>query len=169
MREDNTEATDLREITELLNQQFASIFTSGSDGQLPSVPLSNTTSQMNKIIIDEAAVLKQLSNLDANKSAGSDDIHPRLLKEVACIITAPLTKIFQSSLNSGTIPSDWKEAHVAPIFEKGDKLRAENYRPISLTSVVAKLLERIMNDVIHDHLTTHVILSNNQHEFHHNK
>ena len=169
MREDNGEGTDLREIAELLNQQFASVFTSESDGQLSPVPLSNTTSHMNEIIIDEAAVLKQLSNLDANKSAGPDNIHPRLLKEVARIITAYLRNIFQFLLNSGTIPSDWKEAHVAPIFKKGDKSRAENYRPISLTSVVAQLLERIVNDAIHDHLTTHMILSNNQHGFRHNK
>ena len=161
MREDNSEAANLREIAELLNQQFASVFTSESDGQLPPVPLSNTTSQMTEIIINKAAILKQLLNLDANKSAGPDNIHPRLLKEVASIITAPLTNIFQSLLNSSTIPSGWKEAHVAPIFKKRDKSRAENYRPISLTSIVAKLLERIVNDAIHDHLKNHMILSNN--------
>ena len=58
---------------------------------------------------------------------------------------------------------------MAPIFKKGDKLRAENYRPISRTFIIAKLLERIVNDAIHDHLTTHMILSNNQHGFHCNK
>ncbi|XP_065565582.1 uncharacterized protein LOC136030465 [Artemia franciscana] len=121
---------------------------------------------MTKIIVDEAAILKQLSNLDANKSAGPDNIYLRLLKEVANVITAPLKNIFQSSLDSSTILSDWKEAHVAPIFKKGDKSRAENYRPICLTSVVAKLLKRIVNDAIYDHLTTHMILSNNQHRFH---
>ena len=152
MREDNSEATNLREITELLNQQFASIFTSESDGQLPPAPLSNTNNQMTEIIIDKAAILKQLSNLDANKSAGPDNIQPRLLKEAASIITAPLTNIFQSLLDSSTIPSDWEEANVAPIFKKGDKSRAENYRPISIMSIIGKLLERIMNDAIHNHL-----------------
>ena len=58
---------------------------------------------------------------------------------------------------------------MAPIFIKGDKSRAENYRPISLTSIVAKLLERIVNDATHNHLMTHMILSNNQHRFCHNK
>ena len=56
-----------------------------------------------------------------------------------------------------------------PFSRKGDKSKAENYRPISLTSVVAKLLKSIVNDAIQDHLTTHMILSNNQHGFHCNK
>jgi len=84
------------------------------------------------------------------------------------MITAHLTNIFQSKLNPSTILSDWKEAHVAPNFKKGDKSRAENYRPNSPTSTVAKLLERIVNDAIHKHLTTHMILSDNQHGFYHN-
>jgi hypothetical protein len=48
---------------------------------------------------------------------------------------------FQASINQGTIPPEWKEANVVPIFKKGVKSRASNYKPVSLTVVTCKMLE----------------------------
>jgi hypothetical protein len=76
-----------------------------------------------------------------------------------------LTTLFQASINQGTIPPEWKEAKVVPIFKKGDKSRASNYRLVSLTVVTCKMLEHIICSSIHKHLEKHRILTDAQHGF----
>ena len=55
-----------------------------------------------------------------------------------------ISDLFQSSVNTGTIPTDWREAIVTPVFKKGAKSKPENYRPISLTCILSKVLEHII-------------------------
>ena len=62
-----------------------------------------------------------------------------------------LARIYQTSLDTGQVPSDWRDAWIVPVFKKGDKLKAVNYRPVSLTSITCKLLEHI----IHSNVMTH--------------
>ena len=76
-----------------------------------------------------------------------------------------MTLIFQASLQQGEVPDDWKQANVAPIFKKGDRSTAANYRPISLTSVCSKILEHIIHSQIMRHLDIHQIQSDQQHGF----
>ena len=79
---------------------------------------------------------------------------------------APILKIlFQLSLDEGTVPQEWREAWVTPIFKKGDKNQAANYRPVSLTSIVSKVLEHVIYSSIMKHLEQFNILSDAQHGF----
>ena len=77
--------------------------------------------------------------MNENKATGPDDIPGKLLKICAFELHKVFTILFQSSLNLGAIPDDWKSAHIFPLFNKGDKYSAGNYRPISLTSISCKL------------------------------
>jgi len=97
-----------------------------------------------------------------HKSPGPNSIHPYVLKAIAAEISPILTNIFQLSLNSGTVPSQWKHAYVSPIFKKGNKSDAKNYRPISLTSIVCKVMEHIIVSQVMKHLEQHNILSESQ-------
>ena len=100
-----------------------------------------------------------------NKSPGSDDLHPKLLFELRNQLVSPLTKLFKLSLETGIVPQEWKEARVSPLFKKGLKDKPENYRPVSLTSIIGKIIESIVKDNLVGHLDRHNLIRNSQHGF----
>ncbi len=108
--------------------------------------------------ITREAVMKEIDKLKKTKSPGPDDIYPRVLKETKDIISEPLANIFRKSVDTGIVPTKWKKANVVPIFKKGDKSVMSNYRPISLTSIVGKLLESIIAKTIRSHLEKHNLI-----------
>ena len=73
--------------------------------------------------------------------------------------------IFQHSMDEGDIPTDWKCANVTPIFKKGDRSQSGNYRPVSLTSVVCKMMESIIKDTMVEFLDRHSLIKDSQHGF----
>ena len=109
-------------------------------------------------------MLSGLLRIDPYKSVGPDDIHPRILKELAYELYRPLTHIFRTSMATGIVPDAWKIANVVPIFKKGSKTSPENYRPVSLTSHLGKLLEKIIRKKLMEHLETQVLVEE-QHGF----
>ena len=120
---------------------------------------------MDDIIINERGVLKMMKNLNPHKASGPDGISTRILKELAEELAPGLTIIFQSSLSSGVVPADWRTAYVTPIYKKGEHYDPANYRPVSLTSVVCKLLEHVVVSNVMKHFETNKILTDNQHGF----
>lgn len=164
-REDGTKTSDDNEKSEILNKYFCSVFTNENLTQMPTIPNYHTNSQLCNITFTVEEVLGHLNNLNINKSCGPDELHPRVLKELASVIAEPLSNIFNSSMNSGTLPSDWKLANISPVFKKGNKCEVKNYRPISLTSIICKIMEKIIKDKIVKHLTNNKIISPNQHGF----
>ena len=115
------------------------------------------------IDFDHRKIRKLLSNINANKAYGPDGIHGKLLKNCAVGLAYPLSLLFHSCYNIGTLPKEWKLGHVVPIFKKGDKHEVSNYRPISLTCLVAKILERIIKDELLS--LTHGLVDDRQHGF----
>ena len=89
---------------------------------------------LNSIVVTEELVNKALDKLKPNKATGADEIYPRILKECHSEVSNPLCLIFNKSLKEGKVPSDWKKANATPIFKKGSKKEAGNYRPVSLTT-----------------------------------
>ena len=106
-----------------------------------------------------------MSGLKAHKATGPDGIPPRILKELATELAPVFTLLFNASLKQGIVPRDWRMAHVAPIFKKGDSLLPSNYRPVSLTSIPCKILEHIVHSNMIKHLLEKNILCDHQHGF----
>ena len=131
---------------------------------LPDLGISPTP-EMKKITINTEGVQNLLQHLKPNKATGPDDIPAKFLKEVNIEISPLISFIFQASLDQGQIPSDWKQARVAPVFKKGDRGQPANYRPISLTSILCKTLEHILHSTIITHLEHNNVLSELQHGF----
>jgi hypothetical protein len=89
-------------------------------------------------------VEKMLKRLKIHKAAGSDEISPCVLKELATTIAPPLTIIYQRSYDTGEIPDVWRKANVVPVHKKGSKHDPANYRPISLTCISCKMMEHVI-------------------------
>lgn len=167
---DGVTGTTDQEKAQLLNRQFASVFSddgsSGTDASVPSsqIPL-NFQLSMPKINITEEEVLKLLLNLDANKSVGPDSLHPRILLELSRQLVPRLVILFRRSLETSQVPVDWKKANITPIYKKGSKKIPENYRPVSLTSILSKVMERIISSRMIFHCEQQGILTDVQYGF----
>ena len=109
--------------------------------------------------VSVAFVRAQLRGLKAGKAVGLDNIPARLLKDAADIVSRPLTIIINTSLQSGRVPDDWKDARVIPLFKKGKAEDMDNYRPISTLPVLSKILERAVHRQLYHYLQQHNILS----------
>lgn len=164
LKADGKLATTSSQKAEMLNNQFKSVFTKEDCSNIPNMGPSPHPC-MEDIVITKAGVLKLLQNINPNKAAGPDQLTARFLVNVAPEITPIVTQLFQQSIDSCTVPSDWKTANIAPIFKKGDRSKPENFRPISLTSILSKILEHIIVSQIMNHLEGNNILSDTQFGF----
>ena len=99
-------------------------------------------------------------SLNSNKAAGPDGIYPRVLKELSKELAVPLEIIFRMFCKGLYHPSGLERwARFAHFQKKGDKGSAENYRPVSLTAVACKLMEKFVRDAIMIHLEDNNLLS----------
>ena len=134
----------------LFNDFFQSNFTNNANASFPNVnSLRNRNLCDLSISIAETRLIMQ--NININKATGPDNIPGRVLKECAKELSPSLTKLFNLSLTTGTVPDDWKMANVTPVHKKGDRSACSNYRPISLLCICSKILERaILNQIYNE-------------------
>ena len=103
--------------------------------------------------------------MNPNKAAGPDSIKPIILKELRLEIAPVICLLFEKSLKTSQLPSEWTKAQVCPLYKKGDKTDPANYRPISLTCILCKVMEHVIASNISRHITQHNILYELQHGF----
>ena len=120
---------------------------------------------MHDIVVTKEGVTKLLKGLNPSKALGPDELHPRVLKELAMELGPVFAHLFRQSIDAGEIPKEWSLANICPLFKKGDRSLARNYRPVSLTCIPCKLLEHIVCSNIMAHLDEHELLSDRQHAF----
>ena len=155
-------------MAEDLNGYFSSVFTKED---ISSLPVADAKFQgaksdyLGPLVVTPELVAKKIKAMKDNKSPGVDGIPPKLLMETVEQISIQLARVFNLSLKEGVVPFEWKEANIIPLFKKGSRNKSENYRPVSLTSVICKLLERLSKDHMVDFLVKHKLLNSSQHGF----
>ena len=168
---DNDESiiTDTKKMADLLQEQFSSVF---SDPDSPDVkdpsfptPVIEHPQEIEDFEISEEIILSAIKEINADSAPGPDGVPPILLKNCAKELCSPLRIIWEESFERGNVPMFYKETLITPLYKKGDRARAVNYRPVALTSHVIKVYERILRSVMVDYIDRNKLLCDNQHGF----
>ena len=150
----------------LLNKWYCSVFT---EEDLTSIPIPENLYQGNepltKVHFTAGKVKKKLEELKPTAAPGPDKISSKVLKDLADVLAEPLALVFASCLEEGVVPPDWKSANVTPIFKSGSKSSPGNYRPVSLTCIICKVMESLLRDAIVEFLAKKKLVRLSQHGF----
>ena len=155
-----------RDIANELNLFFSSVFTTENTVNVPDLNrIKHDSSDLDDVIFHMLNVEKKILKMKRFSAPGPDNINANLLMNTVNEITYPLTLLFKKSFAEGDVPIEWKTANVTPIFKKGSKSKPENYRPISLTSNICRIMESIIKDAIVKHLSANNLIFPSQHGF----
>ena len=151
-------------MAELLQEQYVSVFSDpAAEKTLPAE--SYTGAEISDIPFTKDDIEAAIDEIDRDSATTDHDIPAPILKECKANLSYPIFLIWKNSFHNGIIPEDMKIQSITPIFKKGDKSDPANYRPISLTSHLIKIFERVIRKNLVHHLETNNILSNKQHGF----
>ena len=173
IRDGSKTVSDSKQIANALNSHFVNVgprLASRSEVKSGDDPLCHFHNRTEETVfqfkhVNESTVLEYFQNLKQGKSAGPDKIPTTILKDAADFICKPLTMIFNSSSRLGTFPDRWKIARITPLYKSGAKDDTNNYRPISILSVLSKLYEKIAHDQLIDFLQSSKKRTQNQFAF----
>ncbi len=162
---DGTTATNSKEKAELLAELFSNKMTVDDPTRSPPQLDLESDQTVMTVEVTQEQVERLLRAVDVKKATGPDNISPQVLRHCASELAGPLSQVFSACVGGNTWPSVWKEARVVPVHKKNSRADPVNYRPISLLSVVGKVFERIVAEVICRHLDDNNLLSNQQFGF----
>ncbi|KAL0878611.1 hypothetical protein ABMA27_003690 [Loxostege sticticalis] len=147
---------------------FADLFASNSrldTGSKHPPTLPHCDSLMPEITVFNKEVRRSILSLDVNKASGPDGIPARVLRYCAPELAPVLTRLYRLSLKTKILPKSWKLANVQPVPKKGSRADSSNYRPIAITSVLCKVMERVLNRKLLSYLEDNDLLSDRQYGF----
>ena len=155
-----------KKMADMLQKQYSSVF-SDPDEQTHSdhKQSKDPSSILEDFTFTRQDIISAIKEIGEYSSSGDDDIPAIVLKNCAEEISYPILLIWQDSLQSGYIPQNYKNQIITPVFKKGSKAIPANYRPISLTSHIIKIFERVIRAKLVQHLNLNKLLCKNQHGF----
>ena len=160
---------DPKSMADILQKQFISVFSNPENINISEVNVESCDGSRNtleEIDFDENDLIKAIDEIQANSQCGDEGFPAIVLKKCKFNLVNPLYMLWKDSFDSGFIHAMFLHQLITPLYKgKGSKCQAVNYRPISLTSHIIKMFERVLRDKIVDFLEENCILNNNQHGF----
>ena len=159
--------TDKKEIADLLQTQFKSVFSNPNNNSIQkSFPqITNILHPLTDLSFDKNDIIKAINQIKLSSSCPKFEIPARVFKECKYSISTPLHILWSRSFESGQIPQIYKNQLIIPIFKKGLKTKAENWRGIVLTSHSIKIFERVIRDKLYNYFESNLLINPNQHGF----
>ena len=148
----------------IFNNFFASVFVE-DDHTIPCFQSDITSEGLNQVVFPLDSIAKKLHQLPAKFTYSPDGFSPIFLKNLANALAIPFQLLFESSFLTGSIPSDWKISVILPIHKRGNRSQVSNYRPVALTSIICKVMESMIVDVLSLYLRSNSLLVDSQHGF----
>ena len=149
----------------LLNDYFGTVC-APDNGIIPAIErFVPDSASINTVDFSPARVFAAMKKLKNTNSCGPDSFPPVLYKKLASVLAEPLSLRFTSFMSVGQMPKAWTHAIVTPVYKSGDASDVSNYRPISLTCVACKIMERIIVSDMLDYLRLHKVIDKRQHGF----
>lgn len=150
---------------ELLNSYFSSVGVQ-DNGVYPEFKRRVADDiKLDTVNFSPAALLKICKKLKPKATSDPNGYCNYLLKQIMPAITVPVCDMFHSFLSVGKVPSEWRSAIITPLYKKGPSSQVTNYRPISLTSIFSKLMERVISTELINYLQQHHLITKQQHGF----
>jgi hypothetical protein len=147
----------------ILNDFFSSVFTVDNDVPLPRQP--RTDARIGNVNFTRAKVAAAIDSMTDTLSSGPDGYPAYFIKRLRDMLCEPFALLFNTCMQTGDLPRVWLDAHIVPIHKKGSKNLPSNYRPVSLTSVICKTMERVIKVEVMKFLNDNKLLSEKQHGF----
>ena len=164
---DGTEHDTNRSKAECMAEHFANKCSLGADDLSAPFPYVRPRTDRNLCTVRfrETTVERTLRQLNPTKATGPDGIPAPVLKACSAELARPLSKLFTCCLRSGIQPQHWKVANVVPVHKRKSKSSPSNYRPVSLLSILSKVMETIVNRAMSNFMETNHVLSERQFGF----
>jgi hypothetical protein len=154
--ENGIPVTGVVERAELLNNYFCSVCTQ-DDGNAPEFKCNKLTenTSIDHVTFNPTNIKRAIARLKPNLASGMDGLPPLLVKKLSSSLLEPLTLLYTSFLSVGRIPDEWRRAVVMSIHKGGQADDVSNYRPIALTCVFSKIMERVVASEISGYMLQH--------------
>jgi hypothetical protein len=167
-RSSNTLRHRPKDMANILQEQFYSVFSdpySTDLQQTMGIPQGEHIATISSINFTKEDIVLAIDELDNYAATAHEDIPAKILKDCKHAISTPLAILWKWSMTHGAIPQELKAQYIAPIYKKGNKTDPANYRPISLTSHVTKIFERVIRNRLVAFLEDNNLISSTQHGF----
>jgi len=149
----------------ILQQQYTAVFSNPEASKAEKPKMAEKDVSIEDIIFTTEDIIKAIDSIDTYAGTSDEDIPARVIKECKQHLCIPIKLIWSRSLHSGIVPSILKTQFITPVFKKGNRSDPGNYRPISLTSHIIKIFERILRQRLVTFLERNKILNQSQHGF----
>jgi hypothetical protein len=156
---------DPEKMANILQQQYTSVFSNPESSKAEKPKMVENDVSIENIIFTTEDIIRAIDSIDAYAGTSDEDIPARVIKECKQHLCIPIKLIWSRSLHSETVPSILKTQFITPVFKKGNRSDPGNYRPISLTSHIIKIFERILRQRLVTFLEGNKILNQSQHGF----